>query len=133
VDAQVLGQVGRLGKPFVAPFKPALERLLARVHALVNRECSRDRELATTSGFRALEGLFTRVCAHVLSHDVGLREPLGTLGALEWLITRVGLDVSHGLLTLAKSTAASIASKPIANVLALACLNMDLAQMVRQG
>lgn len=133
MNAQVLGQVGRLGKPLVAPFKPTLEWLLACVDSLVDSECSRDGELASTSWLRALERLLTRVGAHVLRHDVGLREPLGALGALERLVARVGLDVSHGLLALAKATSPAITSNPVANILALARLNMDLAQMVRQG
>lgn len=69
---------------------------------------------------------------HVLGHDVGLREPLAAALALIWLVSCVGLDMSHSLLSLPEPSAVALASFPLAHIFALSSANVILAQMACQ-
>lgn len=72
------------------------------------------------------------MCPHVLGHDIRLREPFAAALALIWLVPCVGLDMSHGFLSLSKSSAVALASLPVAHVFTLSCANVILAQMACQ-
>ena len=61
------------------------------MHAAVDCEGARDRELATASSLGAFEWLFACVRAHVLRHDVGFAEALlahiALIGLVTWEMT----------------------------------------------
>lgn len=128
----MFGQVGRFCKPFVTPFKLALERFLACVNTSMNRQCARNGKLASTSWFGAFERFLARVRSHVLSHNVRLRESLLAQLTLIGLISCMCLDMSHRLLSLSKSTSVSFTALPLADILALAHPNMIFAQVISQ-
>lgn len=72
------------------------------------------------------------MCPHVLGHDVGLREPFAAALTLVWLVSCVGLDMSHGFLSLPESSAVALAPFPLAHIFALSSANVILAQMACQ-
>lgn len=65
----------------------------------------------------------------MLSHNVGLREPLLADRTLVGLVSCVRLNVSHRLLSLTESTSVALATFPLTDVLALASADVVLAQM----
>ena len=88
--------------------------------------------MSTAPWLCALEGLFARVCSHMLCHDVGFGEPLLTDLALERFVPRVRLDMTHGLLALSKPATLSITVDPLAHVLTLAHPNVVFTEMARE-
>lgn len=83
----MFGKVTAFSKSFVTTFKFAAKRLFSRMNTLVDSKRTRDGKFLGTSSFRASEGLFTCMSAHVLSHDVGLREAFVANVALIGFVT----------------------------------------------
>lgn len=129
MNPEMLGQVGGFSEPLVTPLEFTLEGLLACVDSSMDGQCARDGKLSSTTRLCALEGLFARMSSHMLCHDVGLGEPFLTDLTLERFVTRMGLDMTHGLLTLSESSALTITIDPFTDVFTLAHPNVVLTQM----